>query len=250
MDKAGIVEWVKRKLDTKTWVILGLTGATLVLGTVIFTQCKHAALGKQVSRNVTKFLTDHGAQIRDGVISGGVVTTPMRLNTAINATVAQMLTATAEQIAAEGGGEYAADHRGNAPVDDGYTEYESKPMAGAGRKPRAGKPGAKRPPQQGVSSPAGGRRPIAPHIRGAPASTPLEIGKPPDDDGYMGKERTRGGRRHRPEAAGEGEPEELGEYNADEFRPAGARRPPKDAKIFSDAESDAVGPVDDGDGYQ
>jgi hypothetical protein len=238
MEKASMFKWIKGRFDTKTWAILGLAGATIVISGALVVQWKYASLGHQVQRNVVKFLMDHGAQVRDGVISGGVVATPMRVNTAINATVVQMLNAVAEQIDVDKPSSPSGG--GGAPIDGDFTQYENLPLNK--KQPRGGRRRIGPQKSAQVSSP----QPPNQH-RGAPANSPLEIGKPRDDDGYMTREKS-GGQRRRGGAA-EDAGDSVHDYNPNEFKPQSARPPPAKASVFSDVE-DSVGPVDDGDDYQ
>ena len=77
------------------WVLGGIA-ATATAGLVV--QWKYASLGRQISRNVTGFLTDHGASVKDGVVSGGVVAAPLKINAAVVATVSEMLRAVGKQL--------------------------------------------------------------------------------------------------------------------------------------------------------
>lgn len=81
------------------WVLASVAGMGVAgLAVAFFTQNGYAALGRQVQRNVVHFLTDHGAKVYGGVISGGMVKVPMKVNTAVNATVAAMLNKFADKL--------------------------------------------------------------------------------------------------------------------------------------------------------
>jgi hypothetical protein len=86
MDKIAL-----KKLDWKTWAIIGLGGVAVIATGAFVTQAKYAALGRQVHRNVTKFLIDSGARIESGVISGGFVNLPMKTHIAVNSTVLSLI---------------------------------------------------------------------------------------------------------------------------------------------------------------
>jgi hypothetical protein len=75
----------------KTWGIIAASGIAIISISAYIVQSKNAALGKKVSRNVTKFLVDNGSQINDGIISGGLVNVPMKTNIAVNSTVISLL---------------------------------------------------------------------------------------------------------------------------------------------------------------
>ena len=96
MEKA--VAAASKKWGTGTWLMIALGGAAVVAGAAFVLQAKHAALGRQVHRNVTKFLIDHGSQVHNGMISGGLVSTPMKTNTAVNSTVVSMLNNYADML--------------------------------------------------------------------------------------------------------------------------------------------------------
>ena len=85
-----------KKIDTKTWVIIGLGGVTVVAGFALFSQWKHATLGRKVRRSVVRFLKDHGSVVQSGIVTGGVVQQPLKIDTAVNATVVQMLNGVAD----------------------------------------------------------------------------------------------------------------------------------------------------------
>jgi hypothetical protein len=105
------------QLDWKTWVTIALGSTSVMLLCAVLSQWKYASLGKQVSRNVMKFLTEHGAHVEGGVVSGGVVSVPLKINTAVNSTILQMLEAVATQMASgEGPAASAKD-----PMEPEYT---------------------------------------------------------------------------------------------------------------------------------
>lgn len=201
------------KFDKKTWTIVGLGGVVAVVTAALVVQWKHAALGRQVSRNVTRFLTDHGAQLRDGVLSGGVVSVPMKQNAAINATIVQMLNAVADQLdrggAAEGGESDDDDLK-----NPGYNSQRQAPPKSDNKPSPVAKRKSKR---DGCQSPS-------------------EV---PDDGGYGAMNGKKGG------GSGSGD----FSYNPNEFAPVrgpGGNKPPKNVDLFAD--DGDVGPVDADDG--
>ena len=183
--------------DWKIWAIVGFAGVALIAGAAFAMQANNAALGRQVHRNVTRFLVDHGSQVSHGIITGGMVATPMKTNVAVNSTIVSMLNNMAEQIAVDvpqgGGG-------GSAPVQDV-------------------------PVNTGIGGAAGRER--------SPPSRPkaLEVKNPSDKmkDDPMGWKQAppRGGAQG---GAPEGEP---ASYNADEFTPKGPK-PPESALFDGD----------------
>lgn len=199
-----------KKANWKTWAVVGLGGVAAVLAGALVIQWPHASLGRQISRNVITFLKDHGAQVKNGVISGGVVSTPLKQNTAVNATVVQMLNAVADQMESVGNGTRGSVDADDSPVYTRTPRVGKRPATSGGRKgpPPTPKPrGSKSPKQQ--------------------ADSPLGIGHPPDDGGF-----------------GDPNRKVSTEYNPDEFRPPGAgRKPPSGTVDFTDDET--VGPVED-----
>jgi len=82
----------------KWWLPWVLGGIATTATAALVIQWKHASLGRQVSRNVVGFLIDHGAKVEDGVISGGVVAAPLKVNSAVMATISEMLRAVGQQL--------------------------------------------------------------------------------------------------------------------------------------------------------
>ena len=199
---------------------MGLGGATIVTTAALVVQWRYASLGRQVSRNVTKFLKDHGAQVRDGVISGGVVAAPLKVNAAVNATVVQMLNAVADQLEEES-------------PNDGPDEYIDNPTYVRQRKLTT-KKGSTRPKTRrsvGKQTDVLGKiKPSARNPAHPMGNSPLGIGQPPDDGGY-----------------GNEKQHETKDYDPNEFSPKRGTRPPEKS-VFTDDEV-TVGPVDDDD-YQ
>ena len=236
-----------KKIDTKTWVIIGLGGVTVVAGFALFSQWKHATLGRKVRRSVVRFLKDHGSVVQNGIVTGGVVQQPLKIDTAVNATVVQMLNGVADQMEGGAGGMGPVDPDGGAPMMpnpttamDGYQTYASMPpprvrakrqQAPVGSAKRGGS--ARNPP-----SPRAMRKAQAPRSGATPAS-PLEISKQFRDDGGYADSSRRGGRQRSGESF---------EYNPNDLVPKG--RAPQRKSVFTDDEGDddgAVGPVDDDD---
>lgn len=236
-----------KRLDTKTWIILGLGGVTAVVGYALFSQWKHASLGRQIRRNVVRFLSDHGAVIRNGVMSGGVVREPMKVDTAVNATVVQMLNGVADQINTGGGGGRGGDDDENlgaatnpTTAMDDYATYASMPPP-PHRSPRP-PAAAKRSP---AKSPRQQRKTAAGRAAGATQASPLEVSKTFKDDGGYSTAAKTGGRSSRSNASFE--------YNPDDMVPRG-KHVPQRKSVFTDDEgevdAEVIGPVDSDDEYQ
>lgn len=218
-----------KKLDWKTWTLIGLGSTTAVVTAALFIQWKHAAVGRQVSKNVVRFLTDYGSQVNNGVMSGGVLAQPMKVNTAVNAVIVQMLNKVADELNEHGFGDKKKGSSSRARTedhgeDDSAPVYTRTPARRESRKKDEGAVPVVPKPSKKTKPRGHGKR----DARAKDDKSPLEIGHPPDDGGY-GNNPTQNGH----------------EYNVDEFRSqaTGGARPPQNAKLFSDDE--AVGPVED-----
>jgi hypothetical protein len=108
-----------KKWDWKTWTMVALGGAAVVASAAFVMQSKHAALGRQVHRNVTRFHVDQGSQVHNGIISGGLVSTPMKTNTAVNSTIISMLNNYADMIAQNPGSVGSPDMQQEQQVSTG-----------------------------------------------------------------------------------------------------------------------------------
>jgi hypothetical protein len=204
------MEKIVKKWDWKTWAIIALGGAAIIAGGAFVMQSKHAVLGRQVHRNVTKFLVDHGSQVHSGVISGGLVSAPMKTNVAVNSTVVSMLNNYNEMMA-------------NAPAGSGFGSPELTQESGVntgmggvqGRSAIGGNaPGASLNPPPGTPQPAG----LGSTARTIKPSAHM-IKNPTDgvrDDGGFAT-RTK---------------EDITEYNPNEFSPQGPK-PSSDVDLFA-----------------
>ena len=219
-----------KKWDWKTWALIALGGTAVIASAAFMMQSKHAALGRQVHRNVTKFLVHHGSQVHSGVISGGLVSTPMKVNIAVNSTVNSMLNNYAEMLEPQ-------NMPGGAPA---MSETESVSTS-----PRATRDGPPSPmPQQ--QQPSSAASPSPSPRSGSPRTASGAVVRNPSavatDDGGYGQS---GGR------TGGGAP--PGEYNPLEFMPQGSK-PPQNFDVFSDDRpgpaSAAMPPAPSGGGYE
>ena len=219
-----------RKWDMKTWALVALGGAAVIAGAAFVMQAKHAALGRQVHRNVTKFLADHGSQVHNGIISGGLVSTPMKTNIAVNSTVVSMLNNYADMLdqnpslvpGAPGSG--SPEMRQEEQVSTGIGGVGGRQDPAAGRNP--GGPGSALRPASG--SP----QPMSPSTRAA-HSTAEAVFNPTEtmrDDGGYGE--------HTERAADV----KASEYNPEEFTPRGAK-PSGDIDLFKSDGAGRSGPV-------
>jgi hypothetical protein len=179
-------------------------GGTAAIAVAAFAfQSRHAALGRQVKRNVTRFLIDNGSEISNGVVSGGFVKTPMKTSTAVNATVASMLNNYAEQL----GGPPPS------PLLEDPSEDIPQPMAiSQTQRPQHHKKVST------LSSPSS-----SPSPRGASRSGRVSMEAPAeinfkDDGGFSKAEKVSS--------------EDL-EYDANKLCPKG-KRPPQDVDLFAD----------------
>lgn len=187
-----------KKWDWKTWTIIGLGGAAVIATGAFIMQSKHAALGRQVHRNVTKFLVDNGARIEGGVISGGMVSIPMKTGIAVNSTVVSLLNTFSDQLG------------GRPPLNPAVSSDE--PVLTGRHSPSS--------QQQPTDAPASSSPSPRSSARGSRASG--EVRNPtdsPDDGGFAARESKR--------------IENPSEYNPMEFTPKGSR-PPQDVDLFSD----------------
>lgn len=195
MEKMIIKKW-----DWKTWAIVGLGGVAIITTGAFVMQAKHAALGRQVHRNVTKFLIDNGARIDSGVISGGMVSIPMKTGVAVNSTVVSLLNMFSDQSG------------GRPPLNPAVSSDE--PVLTGRHSPTSGvAPGGPASSGMPVPSPRG-------NARGSRATTSA-IHNPtdsPDDGGFRAREGQKGG---------------DFSYNPMEFAPQGSR-PPENVDIFDD----------------
>jgi len=238
-------KWLS-SIDWKTWLLLGTVGVAGVTAAALAIQWNHASLGRQVSRNVVRFLTDHGGMVSNGIISGGLVQTPLKLNTAVNATVVSMLNNMADQLGGgeEGVGDPAAGAGapGIFPDEPTYARAASKPVAVS--KPAAGSGGGGRRGRQSPAAAGAAKADLtqyaSPRGRGAMSNAPFAVGQAPDDGGYSQSGAGGGGGKQGRRRQHEGPPQEGGapggddcDYNPDEFRPAHLRKPPSNVDIFA-----------------
>lgn len=194
---------VFKKWDLKTWAIVALGGAAVVAGAAFVMQAQHAALGRQVHRNVTKFLVDHGSQVHSGIISGGLVSTPMKTNIAVNSTVVSMLNSFADQM-----------DQGSPGSPDMQQEQQVTTGMGGVQGRGQGQPGS------ALHAPVGAPQPSPPKGAKPPAAVvrnPTEVAR---DDGGYGQQSGRTGN------------VQGTEYNPEEFTPRGPK-PSGDVDLFA-----------------
>lgn len=183
------------------WVFAVLGGVSTVATIAFVSQAKYAALGRQVQRNVLRFLMDHGAKTTSGVISGGIVKVPMKTTAAVNATVAGMLNKFADQM-------------GVGQTEEGDQEDEipaPKKRSAAARGPS---------PAPAKASP---RRAAA----AATDDSDMTISDKMDDGGGFSKEGGSGRTRKDPTSCS------TGDYDPDEFKPDTSRKPADDVDLFN-----------------
>lgn len=186
-----------KKWDWKTWVIVALGGAAAVAGAAFMMQSKHAALGRQVHRNVTRFLVDQGSQVNNGVISGGLVSTPMKTSTAVNSTIISMLNAYADMIT-------------QGTDSNPYTRRDPSDRAQASGSRRTQEGGSDNTPSPVTTD----------KVRRAPAAVilnPTDAAR--DDSGWASRD-------------GRVKDVPVSEYNVDEFAPKGPK-PSADTDLFA-----------------
>lgn len=198
-----------KKWDVKTWALVALGGVAVVAGAAFVVQSKHAALGRQVHRNVLKFLQDHGSQVHAGVVSGGLVSTPMKTTTAVNSTVVSMLNGYADMLGNNGQG------TGSSSTAPGM------PNGGAGEPIYTGRGGSQSMPEAQSALPKTGAPTATPHSspRGRRASAAevqslTDLARH-DDGGFTSPERNK-----------------MTEYNPGEFIPQGTK-PSANVDLFA-----------------
>lgn len=208
---------IVKKWDLKTWAIVALGSVAVVAGAAFVMQSKHAAIGRQVHRNVTKFLVDHGSQVHNGIISGGLVSTPMKTNVAVNSTVVSMLNSFADQMdqnpgMAAGG---SPEMRQEQQVSTGIGGVGGRGGQGGGGDGM----GSSLRPTPGTPQPAGGSS-SSPRGSKPPASVIINPTESLRDDGGYGRQEGRTG-----DVQG-------AEYNPEEFTPRGPK-PSGDVDLFA-----------------
>jgi hypothetical protein len=98
---AELIKTDKGKMGWKGWLLLATSClAGVSIGAYVI-QSKYANVGRQTTRNITRFLESTGAAISGDTISGGIVNEPMKVNTAVNATVISLINAYTEQSGGE-----------------------------------------------------------------------------------------------------------------------------------------------------
>lgn len=178
----------------KTWLTVALGGTSILLVCAMLSQWRYATLGKQVSRNVVKFLTDHGAHVDGGIVSGGVVTVPLKVNTAVNSTILQMLEAVTGQMSQQHPPASSSAYEGDEPTYTSRRQVEDPQK----KQPAAAAAAARTTPNP---SPRAGGKVAAPSAM-SPPSTP-----PKDDCGFSDPERGK----------------DYEGYNPGEFTPKGTK---------------------------
>lgn len=228
---SGRRRWLS--IDGKTLFIIAMGGVSIIAVYALASQWKHATLGRQVRRNVVRFLGDYGAVTQNGVMFGGIMDRPTKVDTAVNAVIVQLLNDTADELQKSGASTISRD-----PTDivDPYsveTYAQRPPQQSTHQRHHSGSGSASRHPRVGDRQ-------------------SLEISKiMTDDSGYShlpsGK---KGGRKH--SGSGRDRDRDSGlttsfEYDADDMTVGRHRRPEKE-KIFSDEESaagsEAPGPAE------
>lgn len=191
MDKIAL-----KKLGWKTWAIIGLGGVAVIATGAFITQAKYAALGRQVHRNVTKFLIDSGARIESGVISGGVVSIPMKTHIAVNSTVVSLL-------------DMVSDRAGGRPPLNPATESDEPVNTGRRSSTMPDAPASDPSPPSARTTKKGRMSASASHTQ---SLTTL-----PDDGGYAN--RPKGGNHT---------------YDPSEFTPPQREKPKGEVDLFAD----------------
>lgn len=240
---SGFGKSIKSVFDWKTWALIGFGGTTVIFGTALVTQWDSASLGRQVSRNVKRFLRDTGSQISNGMITGGRLKTPMKVNTAINALIVQMLNEAFDEIEQRGGavGGVGPSSSGQKDDDIEYPTYTSAPPPRVSASSMVGgEGGLKRQKAVSVSAPVSTRM-ASERKKKRTSAHCMEVSKlMVDDGGYGDSPGGRSGSRSKSSF----------EYNPNEFSPAGRQGGACPRKsVFTDDEGAGEG-GDDDDEYQ
>ena len=197
-----------KKWDWKTWALVAFGSAAVVASAAFLMQSKHAALGRQVHRNVTRFLVNQGSQVHSGIISGGLVSTPMKTSTAVNSTIISMLNTYEDMIS-----QNPAMASGSPDM-----QQEQQMTTGVG--------GVQGRSQQGTGSalrpPPGSPQPVS---ASGSIKAPASIVVNPTD-------RIRGEANDWASKTGREATTPPGEYNPEEFTPRGPK-PSGDADLFA-----------------
>lgn len=175
------------KIGWKSWTLIFLGSLTALLSYTLISQWKHASLGRQVTRNVVKFLTEHGSSTQGDVISGGMVSAPLKTHAAVNATILQLLESLDYQLKKA----RPAESDASQPLPPPSSEDDDTPIYSTRSSSRTAAPqkrGASAPiPSSSPSSPSSSSTPRQPSspIRRASAVPQPKI-PPTDDDGFTG----------------------------------------------------------------
>ena len=87
--------------DWKMLLATAAVGVSAVSVIALLTQNSNASLGRQVKRNVIRFLQDSGSTVGNGIIAGGMLKVPMKIDTAVNSVVISMINTCGSASSAE-----------------------------------------------------------------------------------------------------------------------------------------------------
>lgn len=80
-----------KKMPWEYIALAALGSATIITGTILAVQWKHAKVGRKVENDVIKFLKQYGASVNGKKISGGPINTPVSVEDAVTGTVSSMI---------------------------------------------------------------------------------------------------------------------------------------------------------------
>lgn len=110
-----------KKFDKKTIGLIAVCGVAAVALIGFLKHARYAALGRQVERNVIRFLIDNGSIVDNGMVHGGILKVPLKMHMAVNSVVVMMLNAFADSLDSDAP---VLDEEGKViddvkPIDDG-----------------------------------------------------------------------------------------------------------------------------------
>jgi hypothetical protein len=222
----GVADASKAKKVPWEYVALAvLGGATVITGTFLAVQWKHAAVGRKVQKGVVDFLTHYGASVHGKTISGGPLNAPVTVDEAVVGTVNTMIkdvhgrVAQSKRRAAPANAQaQPSPQQQQAAAAAQYEQqlYHARPQKDV-RKPQTDAPG----PEEAIvpQMRSTGARSRAAQVSSGDASGPFGGFSPSDGEAPPNQ---RGGAPGAVDVSGSGD----GDYNYVPPTPPGMRRPP------------------------
>jgi len=148
----------KKNVPWEYIALAALGGATIVTGTMLAVQWKHASVGRKVENDVVSFLKHYGATINGKKISGGPINVPVTVEEAVTGTVNSMIKDVHARVAAKKAHQQA---QGQAPAQPQGAPDAIMPIIGGA----PGAPGGLV-PQMMAPAPPAGPQPRSPKMTG------------------------------------------------------------------------------------